>query len=567
MTSPFIKNRIKIEGEKQEAIERAKDRIFVIGIAFILIYTALVVRAFDLTVMQADFNIQATEYISKGKEETLSHRADIVDRNGVLLATSLKTSSLYADAPEIIDPKNTASKLVKLFPELSYGSILQKLQSNRRFVWIRRNLTPKQHYKVLEIGEPGLKFVEEDRRVYPQGNLAAHFVGYGNIDGKGLAGVERSFNKYLSTSNENLRLTLDIRLQHILRREVLKVMEAFSAKAGTAIMMDVNNGEILAAVSLPDFDPHKPGDAKPEQLFNRVTLGVYELGSTFKIFSTAATLEMGKAELSTKLDTTKPLKRGRYTIKDYHPEDRPLTVPEVFIHSSNIGSALMGERVGTLTLRNFYSDLGLLTPLDFEINEIGTPIIPSPWRDINTLTASYGHGIAVSPMQLVSAVSSITNGGFVVHPNLVLDNDNVKKEKPDIRVISSETAHRMRQLLRLVVTDGTGKNADVKGYDVGGKTGTAEKPGKHGYDKKRLISSFIGVFPMENPKYAVFVMVDEPKPNKKSYGYATGGWVAAPAVANIIKSAAPLLGITPKNDENIAKSLKKYININAKEER
>jgi cell division protein FtsI (penicillin-binding protein 3) len=357
-----------------------------------------------------------------------------------------------------------------------------------------------------------------------------------------------------------------VRLQHALRREIMASMEKFSAKGGAGVIMDVRDGSVLASVSLPDFDPQEYQAADKNAQFNRVSLGVYELGSVFKIFSTAALLETTNSSISQNFDARESLTRGRHKIRDYHAEKRVMTLPEVFMHSSNIGSALMGEQVGTEKLKNFYKDLGLLANANFEIGEVGRPIVPSPWRDINTLTASYGHGVAVSPLQLASAVSSIVNGGEYVEPTLILNEANSEKvtkkslKKTSVRIVSPEVSHRMRQLLRLVVTDGTGRNADVEGYYVGGKTGTAEKPGVGGYNRKSLISSFVGTFPAQEPRYVVYVMFDEPQGTKESYGYATGGWVAAPVVKNVISSMVSILNIpSPSKPKNIEKSLLRFV--------
>jgi cell division protein FtsI (penicillin-binding protein 3) len=342
-----------------------------------------------------------------------------------------------------------------------------------------------------------------------------------------------------------------VRLQHALKREIADTILDFDAKAGAGLIMDVETGEILAATSLPDFDPHDYQSAKDQEVFNRLTLGVYELGSSFKIFSTAALIEKTNAHMGQKFDVREPIEIGRFKIRDYHPEKRILSLPEVFIHSSNIGSAMMGQAVGTEYLKNFYGDLGLFDTPEFEISEMGRPLVPSPWRDVNTLTASYGHGVAVSPLQLVKATASIVNGGVIVNPTLIKSTNlkDLKKKRPDLRIVSPQTSHRMRQLMRLVVTEGTGAKAEVAGFLVGGKTGTAEKPGKGGYNRKKLISSFLGVFPMDAPRYVIFVMVDEPKGNKASYGYATGGWVGAPTVARVISNMVSILGMSPNNSQ------------------
>lgn len=568
-----LRGKERISGTRRSALETARGRMVFVSAIFALLYVMIAARLVDLTIIQGELrgNERGASIISGSGEnpERSQNRADIVDRNGVLLATSLETPSLYADPALIREPEKTAAALVEIIPGLTYGDVLQKLQHKGRFIWIKRNLTPQEQYAVLTLGEPGLEFRNEMRRIYPQGPLAAHMVGFTDVDGHGLAGVERSFDGLLNGSDdEPLRVTLDIRIQHAVRRELMQAIADFSAKGGAGVVMDIETGEILAAVSLPDFDPHDAGNAGKDMLFNRLTLGVYEMGSTFKIFSTAALLETLGLPMGTAFDAREPIKRGRFTISDFHPEKRDLTIPEVFMYSSNIGAALMGEKVGTKVLRGFYEDLGLLSPSSLEIEEIGKPLYPQPWRDINTLTASYGHGIAVSPLQLVAAAGGIIGDGTLVHPTLILhDRDSEKSQKsPEVRIVSPQTAHRMRQLLRLVVTNGTGKSADVPGYSMGGKTGTAEQPGaKGGYDEKRLISSFIGFFPMEAPRYAVFAMVDEPKGTKSSFGYATGAWVAAPAVGSIVLNMASIMGISPGStppEQDMAAGLKQYLRNN-----
>lgn len=585
----------RIDGSRRSALDMARGRLVIISAAFVIAYGVVAARVVDLSIIQgqlAHFHVTGDEAVTDGTggaaelladgadaeavQDGDGRRADIVDRNGVLLATSLETSSLFVDPKLILSPVSTARKLVKIFPDLSYGDVLQKLQRKSRFVWLKRNITPQEHYKVMEIGEPGLAFQKEYKRIYPQGVLAPHMVGFTNVDGQGLAGVERSFNKLLAAGgDEPLRLTLDMRVQNILREQVMKAVKDFTAKGGAGVVMDVTNGQILAAESYPDFDPHHPSGGRA--MFNYLTLGTYEMGSTFKIFSTAALLEFGNEPIGRRFKTTEPIKRGRFTISDYHPEKHDLSIPEIFMWSSNIGAALMGEEVGTDKLKAFFSDLGLMNKLPLEIKEIGRPQIPYPWREINTLTASFGHGIAVAPLQMVMAASSIVNGGILVKPTLVLDTpDDTKagaaragddaaklsQKNTELRVVSPQTAHRMRQLLRLVVTDGTGSKADVKGYMVGGKTGTAEKSVNGKYDHSKLMSSFIGFFPMDAPRYAVFIMVDEPHGNKESFGFATGGWAAAPYVGRVVQAMAPLMGIAPRDipeQLDIAAPLRGYI--------
>lgn len=565
-------NPSKIQGERSTSLDLAHGRLVMMGVFFVLAYMLLALRALDLSVIQAHFFDPETQSIqiaqSKNGPPQNQIRADILDRNGVMLATTLKTYSLFVDAKLIADPQNTAKALVKIFPDLAFGDTLQKLQTSKSFIWLKRNITPEEQKQVLEIGEPGLMFEEGVQRFYPKGPLGAHLVGYTDIDNNGLAGVERGFDSVL-THDKPLKLTIDIRLQHALHREVGKAIRDFDAIGGVGVIMDVSNGEVLAGVSLPDFDPHRLNDAKDDQTFNRLTLGAYELGSVFKIFSTAAFFEARDLPMSTTFDAREPIKKGRFTINDYHAQKRIMTLPEVFMHSSNIGTAMMAEAIGGPALKSFYEDLGLLKPLDFEIREVAKPLVPDPWREINTLTASYGHGVTTTPLQLAAGVSSVVNGGFLIKPTLLFDDEQHSGNKtPDVRIISEKTSHRMRQLLRLVVTEGTGAKGDVKGYNVGGKTGTAEKIVNGRYDTKKKISSFVGVFPMDNPRYAIFVMVDEPKGNKNTWGYATGGWVAAPAVSRTIASMAAILGIPPQIEvsNTFGSGLKQYISVKGEQE-
>ena len=544
----FLTKSVSLQGEKSTALDLARGRLVLISAFFILTYAIVMVRAFDLSIIQGVFSDAPLKSIAQYEQPVDGpRRADIVDRNGILLATTLEMVSLYADPKMIHDKAAAADALVNIFPALSRDDLLKKMNSKRRFVWLNRNIMPHEQREILKIGEPGLLFEEGARRLYPHGNLAAHIVGYADTDDQGLAGLEREHSDALN-KGEVIRTTLDVRLQHALRRSVSTAITDFTAKAGTGVVMDVKTGEILAAVSLPDFDPHDAGNAPDRAKFNRLSLGVYELGSMFKIFSTAALLDNHELPMGYRFDAREPIKVGRFTINDYHAEDRELTIPEVFMYSSNIGTAKMGEMIGTEGLKSFYADLGLLEPLDIDYPEVGKPIYPTPWREVNTLTASYGHGIATSPLQLAVATSAIVNDGLYVRPKLVMNDE--PQDDAELRLISSKTAHKMQALMRLVVSDGTARKAEVPGYLVGGKTGTAEKAGAGGYHKKKLISSFVGAFPMDDPRYVVMVMVDEPKGNKQSYGYATAGWVAAPAAARVVSSIASILNIDPV--ENVA---------------
>ncbi len=554
---------IIIDGDRRSDTFMAQSRLSILGVCFALGYLLVMVRLLDLAVVQNEALFQETANVVIEKEHEVSslspRRGDIYDRHGFLLATTLKTPSLFVDPSLVYDGRDLTAKLMAIIPDLDRAKVERVIQAKNRFGWIAHNITPAQQQDILDVGDPSLGFKYEYKRVYPQGSLFAHLVGYTDRDGLGLSGVERGYDDILS-AGKDVHLSADLRLQHVVRREVSAAMSDFTAKAGSGIILDAKTGEVLAGVSLPDFDLNAAGEARDNEIFNRLTLGVYELGSMFKIFSTAALLELHDAPMGKTFDARKPLKIGRFTINDYHAKKRVMTIPEVFMYSSNIGSALMGKIIGGKALKAFYADLGLLDSMRFDIREIGRPIVPNPWRKSTTLTASYGHGLATTPLQMSAAVASIVNGGMAVNPALVKSDD--AQLKSDVRVISEETSEKMRKLLRLVVTKGTGKNADVEGYSLGGKTGTAEKSVNGRYDRKKLISSFVGAFPMDDPKYVLMVMVDEPKGNKKSYGYATAGWVAAPAVKRIITSMASIIGLPadkydPEND--VAASLDKYL--------
>ncbi|KJB95077.1 peptidoglycan glycosyltransferase [Skermanella aerolata KACC 11604] len=527
------------------ALETAKSRLMVTMAIFSLAFGAVGIKLVDATVMSQGGDTGLAQAASA--HAIPASRADIVDRNGVLLASSLATASLHADPKLIINPVEATQKLVSVLQGLDYNDTLSKLKSDKRFVWIRRNLNPREHYEVNRLGIPGVYFQREERRVYPNANLTAHVVGFTGVDNSGLMGIEQSFDKQLRASSEPIQLSLDVRLQHIVKREIQAAVDEFQALGGAGMIMDVKTGEVLAMVSLPDFDPHAPTSDENAR-FNRNTLGVYEMGSTFKIFNSALALESGKIHMGDSFDATKSIRVGRFSISDYHGKNRWLTVPEVFMYSSNIGSVRMAMEVGTPAQRALMDKLGLLKRSPVEIPEVGAPMVPNPWRDASTMTIAFGHGLSVSPVQMASAAGAAMNGG-ILHPATLLKRAP-DAEIPGVRVISPQTSDQIRRLMRLVVTQGTATGAAAPGYVVGGKTGTAEKTSGHGYAKKALLSSFVGGFPINDPRYLVLAMIDEPKGNKRTFGYATGGWVAAPLAGRIIRQVGPLMGINPI-DENL----------------
>jgi cell division protein FtsI (penicillin-binding protein 3) len=527
------------------ALETAKNRLMVTMAIFGLAFGAVGIKLVDATVMSQGGDTGLAQAASA--HAIPASRADIVDRNGVLLASSLATASLHADPKLIIDPVEATRKLASVLPGLDYNDTLSKLKSDKRFVWIRRNLNPREHYEVNRLGIPGIYFQREERRVYPNANLTAHVVGFTGVDNSGLMGIEQSFDKQLRASGEPVQLSLDVRLQHIVKRELQSAVDEFQALGGAGMIMDVKTGEVLAMVSLPDFDPHAPTNDENAR-FNRNTLGVYEMGSTFKIFNSALALDSGKIHMGDSFDATKSIRVGRFSISDYHGKNRWLTVPEIFMYSSNIGSVRMALEVGTAGQRAIMEKFGLLKRSPVEIPEVGAPMVPNPWREASTMTIAFGHGLSVSPVQMAAAAGAAMNGG-ILHPSTLLKRAP-DAEIPGTRAISPQTSDQIRRLMRLVVTQGTATGAAAPGYVVGGKTGTAEKTSGHGYAKKALMSSFVGGFPINDPRYLVLAMVDEPKGNKRTFGYATGGWVAAPLAGRIIKQVGPLMGINPV-DENL----------------
>jgi cell division protein FtsI (penicillin-binding protein 3) len=534
-----------LEGPAKQSLETSHTRLIITAALFCLAFLVIGARLVEVAGFQGGEARLARLHVA-GRPELA--RADIVDRNGVLLATTLEASSLYANPRLIRDPASVAQKLAALLPDLSESEIAARLASDRGFVWIRRQLTPSQEFEVNRLGIPGLQFQTEGRRVYPKGSLAAHVVGYSDLDGKGLAGIERGFDDILRDRHQPVELSLDVRIQYILRDEIARQIAEFSAVGGMGIVMDVNTGEVVAMVSLPDFDPNTPGSANEETIFNRATLGTYEMGSTFKIFNTAMALDDGVATLASSYDATSPIQIGHFVIHDDHPQRRWLTVPEIFEYSSNIGSAKMAMEAGTERQKDFLGRLGLLKAPSFELPEIGAPLVPSPWRPINTMTVAFGHGISVSPLQMATAVSAVVNGGVLRRATLIKRPAGYAPSGQ--QVLSARTSEEMRRLLRLVVERGTGKLANAPGYLVGGKTGTAEKVTGGRYEKHGLLSSFIGVFPITEPRYVVMVSIDEPQGNRESHGFATGGWAAAPAVRRVVERMAPLEGIPPVNEES-----------------
>ena len=488
--------------------------------------------------------------------KTQIERGAILDRNGKLLATTVPARILHADPKLILDPFETAEKLAPLLPKWSKERMLEKFAGKSRYIELERRLTPHRHREILNLGLPGIAVTRSAARLYPNGTEAAHLLGTIDVDGLGIAGIEKQFNDTLA-AGEDIHLSIDIGVQGIVRHEIQKQIDEFEAIGGAGLVLDIKTGEIISMVSLPDFDPNHFGKAVDDARFNRATKGVFEMGSIFKVLNTAVALESGAVRLGQEFEVSKPLKVSRFRIRDFHPYDRPLNVSEILVYSSNIGSARMAEAIGPETQRAYMDKLGLLDRLSLELPEVARPLVPNRWERIASMTISYGHGLSVTPVHASAAIAAAAGDGIYRQPSLL-------RKKPgetslETRIFSQETAKAVRSMMRLVVShkDGTGNFADAPGYLVGGKTGTAEKIKDKGYDKKANMVSFVGAFPSHDPAYLLFIMVDEPKGQKQSYGYATAGWVAAPAMRRIVEKIAPRLGVLPvdKDAPEISRNL------------
>lgn len=476
-------------------------------------------------------------------------RRNIVDRNGAIIATNLITYTLYAKPSVISDPKKFAKSLHKIFPEMSEVYFFNRIKDKDRkgIVLLSRDITPKQKNMLMQEGLVGLYFNRDVKRIYPHRNLFSQVVGFVDSDERGLAGIEKFFDDQLSDKKKqydhNLELSLDLNVQTIVHQELSKTIKKFSALGGAAIVASVENGEILSLVSLPDYDPYSPAVSLHDKNFNnKASFNLYELGSTMKVITMSAALENKIVNLHEVFDVSKPLVVSSYKITDFKPIKEPITIREILSKSSNIGTAQVALRLGEDRQKEFLKKLRIFDPLQIEVVEKSFAKMPSRWGLSKTVTASYGYGVSLTPIHMMQAVSSIANGGYF-YPFTLLKgkNDNYVPTK----VYNESNSKIIRSLMRGVVDGGTGHFANSKFYEIAGKTGTSNKIGQYGYIEGSVIASFIGYFPYDNPKYIVYVVVDDPKGIKETYGYATGGYVGAPTVKNIVERIAPLLSVYP----------------------
>lgn len=468
-----------------------------------------------------------------------SSRADIVDRNNNIIATSLPTVSLYACPHEMIDFNEAAEKTCSVFKDIDKNKFLHRLKKAKKFLWVKRNLSPTQEQEILNQGIPGFHFLKTEKRVYPDKNLLAHVIGGTDVDNNGIAGIEKVFDEALRSSNHPIILSIDMNIQHAVHDELQKAIKEFSAKGGAAIVIKIKTGEIFSLVSLPDFDPNRNENPNSRERFNMATSSAIEPGSCAKIINTAMALETKKITPFSQYDARFPIKIGRFTIHDFHGRGTYLSVEEILKYSSNIGSAKIALDVGKEYQKGFFKKVGLLDTVACELMETQKPLYPKNWSEVSSMTISFGHGIALSPLHLITVVSGMLNGGVKNNPTLLKRGSDV----PGERIISEKTAKQIAILMRLNVTEGANKKAEVKGYFVGGKSGTAEKLNRGRYSKTANYTGFIGAFPMPNPEYSVYVVLDEPQGTTKTHGFRTAGWIAAPTAAKIIERIGPMLNV------------------------
>ncbi|MCA3563854.1 MAG: penicillin-binding protein 2 [Methylocystis sp.] len=539
-------------------LDKSTARLGLVAVAFVGLYGLIGGRLIYLGVRQEE-----QETVRSSARSAISiARPMILDRNGEMMASDLRTVSIFAEPHKIVDRDEAAELLNAVFPEMTGRELRDRLSPRRgnsraKFAWIKREVTPAQWAQVHSLGIPGIGVVPENKRVYPNGNVAAHVLGFADLDNVGIAGIEKWIDSQglndlkgagFVTESQDLKpvsLSIDLRVTHAMRDEMLKAVNRYKAKAGAAALMDVDTGEIIAHVSLPDYDPNQPALAQNDKNINRLQVGVFEMGSTFKALSTAMALDSGKYNLNSTLDARQPLRYGKFRIGDFHGKGRVLTVPEVFVYSSNIGTARMALGVGVEGHKAFLRKMGQLDRMTTELPESSMPLVPKNWGELNTMTISFGHGLAVAPLQALTATAALVNGGLLIPPTYIRRTQE-EAALAAKRVIKPETSEAMRYVMRLNAEKGSAARANIPGYYVGGKTGTSEKVVRGRYSKEKVLTSFMAVMPADKPRYLLLTMLDEPEGVPETMGQRTSGWNAAPTSGYIIERIAPMLDLTPR---------------------
>ncbi len=533
-------------------LDKSRSRLRLLGLAFIGVF-GLISGKLVYMGLKPD---TSQNLRSAASEAVSGARPDILDRNGEVLATDIKTMSVFAEPRRIVDKDEAVELLTAVLPDVDARDLRERLGSRKGFVWVKRGVTPSQQAEVYHLGLPGVGFLPENRRVYPNGPIAAHVLGFTNLDNQGIAGIEKYIDgqgladlhgagfKLTADDLKPITLSIDLNASHAVRDELAKGIDHFKAKSGAAAIMDVNTGEVIAFASLPDYDPNNPVDALDPNHINHLTVGVYEMGSTFKAISIAMALESGKVTLNSKLDARDNLRYGRFTIHDFHAEHRFLTVPEVFKFSSNIGTARMAMMVGVEGHKAFLRKMGQLDRLRTELPENAEPLVPRNWSELNTMTIAFGQGLNVAPLQAMMAVAGLANGGYLITPTfLKRDGGDVRTQYP--RVVRPEVSESLRYLMRLNAVEGSAKKINIPGYFAGGKTGTADKIVHGHYAKDRVFTTFMSVVPADKPKYLFLVLLDEPQAVPGTYGFHTAAWNSGEVCGQIMGRVAPLLNMAP----------------------
>ncbi len=539
-------------GNKVDRGAKARARVGLAILAFAAVYFIIALRV----IMFGIVSDSRTVHRVGGGDAIATARPDILDRNGEVLATDVRVPSLYGEPRRLIDVDEAVELLTADLPDLDATELRERLSSKRGFVWLKRDITAEQQRAIYKQGLPGIGFLNENKRDYPGGPEVSHVIGHVNIDNQGIAGMEKWLDGHglaalhlagLATDRlqNPVELAVDLRVQHALRDELIAARAKFSSIAAAGIVLDVHTGEIVAMVSEPDYDPNNPHEALDPTRINRLTTGVYEMGSTFKAFTVAMALDSGKATLRSAFDAHNPLHYGKFDIHDFEPMQRSLTVPEIFTYSSNIGAARIAMAVGIEGHKAFLKKMGQLDRLRTELPESAEPIVPKRWGELNTITIAFGHGLSVAPLQAVMGIAALMNGGILIPPTF-LRRSEAEAQALGKRVIKPQTSEIMRYLMRLNVEKGTASKADVKGYYIGGKTGTADKVVFGRYSKTKVLTDFMAVLPADQPRYLLMIMLDEPHATPETHGFKTSGWNAVPTGAAVVARIAPLLGIEPR---------------------
>ena len=534
--------------QQHSLLEMARQRLAFASGLLLIGFLVIAGRLIDVMVIRSHTPQQACGEADCYQLEI--PRGDIVDRNGEVLATHLVTASVYANPKVILDPREAALRLSKLLPHVGYDVLLQRLTSQKGFIWLARHIPPKLQHAITHLGIPGIYLRKDYRRVYPYGPLVSHVLGYCGIDNNGLSGVEKFFDIKLQNEKTPLKLSIDVRVQHIIHDELTKAVAEFKAQGGNAMVMDLKTGEILAMVSLPDFDPNLPNQNQPKATFNRNTLGVYEPGSIFKILNIAIALESETASLNSAYDATNCVKIGRFTVTDFRGKNRVLSLAEAFIYSSNIAAIKMAQQFGTQTQKFYLNKFGIFNTLKVEVPEIGQALVPTNWSQATTMTVSYGYGVSVTPLQALTTIAGVINNGYRPQPTLIFQDKSFENPNSSPPIVSEKTSKLIRRFMRINSKEGPGRRTEQGKFKVFAKTGTAyqAKHGNYGAVKSRT-NSCVGGFPYDNPRYVFLVVLDDPQPTSSTYGFAAAGWNAAPTAGKMVVRMAPILGVQPADSD------------------